>query len=137
MQENPINDLGLGYLVIKASTARGAIPLENASVYIRGAEAQNSAVIHSLTTNSSGLTEKVPLPAPLRVFSEAPSTILPYAIYDVDVFKEGYTPIKLKNVAVFDSVISIQPAIMIPLADNKYKDNYARGNDTSPGDKNT
>lgn len=137
MQGNTTDNLGLGYLVIKASTARGAIPLENASVNIRGAEAENSGVIRSLTTNSSGMTEKVSLPAPPKVLSGSPGIILPYALYDVDVFKDGYTPIFLKNVAIFDSVTSIQPAIMIPLEDNEYTDNYALGNDSSPSDRNT
>ena len=137
MQGNTNDNIGIGYLIIKASTARGAIPLENASVSIRGAESPNSSVIRSLTTNPSGLTEKTPLPAPPRALSESPGTLLPYAIYDVDVFKNGYIPIYLKNVAVFDSITSIQPAIMIPLEDNKYTDNYALGNDASPSDRNT
>ena len=137
MQSSANDNLGIGYLVVKASTARGAVPLENASVNIRGAEAENSGIIRTLTTDSSGLTPKAPLPAPPRSLSESPGIVLPYAIYDVDVFKEGYTPIYLKNVAVFDSITSIQPAVMIPLKDNKFTNNYERGDDSSPNDRNT
>ena len=137
MQENTTDKIGTGYLLVKASTARGAIPLENVSVNIRSTAPLDTGIIHSLKTNSSGLTEKIALPTPPRSLSESPGIILPYATYDIDVFKDGYLPVYLKNVAVFDSITSIQPAIMIPLEDNKYTDNYARKSDSSPSDRNT
>ena len=87
---NRAESTGVGYLVVKVSTARGAIPLENASVNIRGAEAVNSGIILSQTTDSSGQTERIALPAPPRILSESPGYPLPYALYDVDVFLEGY-----------------------------------------------
>ena len=115
---------GTGYLYIKASTASGAIPIEGATVNVRGSEQENSGIILSLITNSAGATPKVPLPAPPRRLSESPSVVIPYALYDVDVFKNGYTPLHFKDVAVFDSVTSIQPAIMIPLADGEANQSY-------------
>ena len=136
MYTPPFDSTGIGYLVIKASTARGALPLENASVNIRGAEQVSSGIYVSLVTDSSGLTQKTPLPAPPRALSESPGVILPYAVYDVDVFKEGYTDLHIKNVAVFDSITSVQPAIMVPLTDNEYTDSYDRGSDSSPDDRN-
>ena len=130
------NTQGLGYRVVKVSTARGAIPLEDASVNIRGAEKENSNVILSLRTDSAGRTERVALPAPPRRLSESPGAILPYALYSVDVFKEGYYDLHFNNVAVFDSITSVQPAIMIPMADNKYTDSYDPNADQSPDDAN-
>jgi hypothetical protein len=137
MQENMTDNIGTGYLLVKASTARGAIPLENASVNIRSTAPLETGIIRSLKTNSSGITDKISLPTPPRSLSESPGILLPYATYDIDVFKDGYLPVYLKNVAVFDSITSIQPAIMIPLEDNKYTDNYARTSDSSPSDRNT
>lgn len=125
---------GVGYLVVKVSTARGAIPLENASVYIRGAERENSDIIYSLKTNSDGLTEKISLPAPARALSEVYGNIKPYALYDVDVFKEGYTDLSFTNVAVFESITSLQPAIMIPRPDNEYNDSYEPTQNQNPSD---
>ncbi len=126
---------GVGYLIVKVSTARGALPLEGASVNIRGSDSASSGIILSLVTDSAGLTKKVALPAPPRVLSESPSIIIPYSLYDVDVFKEGYTDLHFSDVSVFDSVTSIQPAIMIPLADNQFTDNYEQGNGFSPSDR--
>ena len=137
MYDTNNEELGKGYLVIKVSTARGAIPLEAASVNVRGGDKESSGIIYATTTNSSGLTKKLELPAPPRVLSESPSSVLPYALYDIDVFKEGYIPLKLKNVAVFDSVTSIQSAVMIPLSDNKYTDSYDKSTTQSPDDQNT
>ena len=130
----PESASGAGYLIVRVSTALGAIPLENALVTIRGAEQQNSDVIYSQRTNSSGITQKVSLSAPNIRQSESPGYPRPYSIYSVDVSKEGYLPLKLENVAIFDSITSIQPAVMIPLADKKYTDSFTPKEDTSPSD---
>lgn len=107
-----------GYMVVRVSTARGAIPLEGASVGIRGNTPESSGIVYSLTTNSDGLTEKVSLPAPPRANSESPGSAENYSSWNIDVFKEGYVPIFFQNVPVFSSIVSVQPAVMIPIAEN-------------------
>ena len=104
----------VGYLVVRVSTARGAIPLEDAAVNIRGGDADQSGVLFSLRTDRDGKTRPVPLPTPERALSESPGTEPPYAVYNVDVFKEGYLPLFFHNVPVFPTVISVQPAVMVP-----------------------
>lgn len=103
----------VGYLIVKVSTAQGAIPLSGASVSIRG-ETADSDVLYSLRTNADGQTERVSLPTPPKASSESPGNVKPYATYSIDVFKDGYLPLYFQNVPVFDSVLSIQPAVMIP-----------------------
>ena len=127
-------NIGRGYLVIKVSTARGAIPLEGASVSIRGASGNSSDIIYNLTTNRDGLTPPALLPTPARLLSQSPENLQPYALYSVDVFKKGYGDLFFNNVAVFDSITSIQPAVMIPLPDNSYPDSLERKSDISPSD---
>ena len=131
------NDMntGMGYLIVKVSTARGAIPLEGASVSIRGASPENSDIIYSLRTNRSGATERVALPTPSRLLSQSPRDIRPYALYSIDVFSRGYGALALPQVAVFDSVTSIQPAVLIPLPDNAYPDSYSISAPQSPSDR--
>lgn len=60
------NEENNGYLQIRATTARGALPVENAQVYISETDrdGQNTGVIASGRTDRSGLTEKFSLPAP-------------------------------------------------------------------------
>lgn len=127
---------GTGYLIIKVSTARGAIPLEGASVNIRGATPENSDIIYSLVSNEDGLTPKIALPTPLRFLSESPGNAVPYALYNIDVFNDGYADLSFTNVAVFDSITSLQPAVMIPLPDNEYTDSFTPKYDQNPDDNN-
>ena len=104
-----------GYLIVKVSTARGAIPLEGATVNVRGGDAEDSGVHISLRTDRDGQTERIALPAPNRSASEAPNgAMVPYSVYSIDVFKEGYVPLEFQNVLIFPSVTSIQPAVMVP-----------------------
>ena len=133
-QRPPDTGGGVGYLIVRVSTALGAIPLADALVTVRGTEAHTSDVIYSQLTNSSGITQKISLPAPNIRESESPGYPRPYSLYSVDVSKEGYLPLKLENVAIFDSITSIQPAVMVPLADNSYIDSFTPKEDTSPSD---
>lgn len=112
------NEENVGYLIIRASTARGAIPLPNAAVSIRGAEAKNSGMLFSLSTNDDGLTQKIALPSPDRALSESPGNPSPFSSWNVDVFKEGYIPISFSAVPVYSGVVSVQPAIMVPIPEN-------------------
>ena len=111
-------DENQGYIIIKVSTARGAIPLEDAAVSIRGASAENSGIIYSLRTTSDGLTKKVSLPAPNISLSESPGNPFPFSTWNIDVFKEGYIPAYFQNVPVYSSITSVQPAILIPFSEN-------------------
>ena len=105
-----------GYIIVKVSTARGAIPLKDASVSIRGDTPETSGIIYSTVTNSDGHTEKIALPAPARELSETPKNTKSYATYNIDVFSDGYIPLSFRGVPVFSSVISIQPAVMVPVS---------------------
>lgn len=112
----------IGYLIVRVSTARGAIPLENAAVSIRGSTPESSGVIYSLSTDSDGLTEKISLPAPPRSASQSPRDLAPYSLWNIDVFKDGYTPVSYQNVPVYSSIVSVQPAVMVPIAENFYSE---------------
>ena len=107
-----------GYLIVKVSTARGAIPLDDAAVSIRGGNRENSDIIYSLRTNSDGLTPKISLPAPAKANSETPNGAFPFSVWNIDVFKDGYVPVYFKNVPVYASITSIQPAILVPISEN-------------------
>ncbi|MBE6596456.1 MAG: hypothetical protein E7641_02190 [Ruminococcaceae bacterium] len=123
-----------GYLIVKVSTARGAIPIEGASVNIRASNSESSDIIYTLVTDSEGKTEKISLPTPPRALSESPGNVAPYALYDIDVFKEGYADLFIHKVPLFGSITAIQPAILIPLPDNRFTDSYDPSGSSSPSD---
>ncbi len=120
MEKNPALQDGenVGYLIIRASTARGAIPLPNAAVSIKGGDPSDSDIVYSLRTGPDGLTPPVPLPAPAAALSDTPGGTRPYSVWNIDVSLEGYTPLSFSGVPVFSSVTSVQPAVMIPLPEN-------------------
>ncbi|MBQ8345224.1 MAG: hypothetical protein IJY42_03050 [Clostridia bacterium] len=103
-----------GYLIVRVSTARGALPLGGVSVKIRGSDQDSSGVIASFVTDSDGKTPRIALPTPNRSASEHPGNARPYATYSVDVLGEGYLPAYFEEVPVFPSVLSIQPAVLVP-----------------------
>ena len=120
---NQGTDASVGYLTVRVSTASGAIPLEGVAVNIRGGDVDDSAVIYSLTTNSDGLTPTVPLAAPPRENSQSPSLDVPaYAVYNLDVFRDGYSPAFFHNVPIFSGINSVQPVILLPLIENSTQD---------------
>ena len=115
---------GTGYLIVKVATASGAIPIENATVILRGAEDKNESVMLSLITDRDGLTSRIPLPAPSREDSRSPNIKRPFATYHIDVLKSGSYPQYYQNVPVFDGIIAVQNANVIPLSEGGEKNPY-------------
>ena len=107
----------IGYLVVRVSTARGAIPLENATVSVRGTSAQSSDIIYSLETDESGLTPRLPLPAPPKSNSLSPDQSTPYSLWSIDVFKKGYVTARYESVPVYPEITSVQNAELIPISE--------------------
>ncbi len=124
---------GYGYMIVRVTTARGAIPLEGAVVTVseyKGRDDGNATIgvgergnaIATYITNSSGLTERFALPAPPRALSMSPGNSKGYLTYNVKVDKEGYYQQNYINAPVFEGITSIQNADMIPLSDNGQTD---------------
>lgn len=116
-------ETGKGYLTVRVSTARGAIPLENAEVTFRSSEKNDSGVLYRVLTDVNGMTPKVPLNAPPKISSEYPGTVHPYGLYNVEVYSEGYYKQLYENVPVFDGISAIQTAELIPLEKNGVEGN--------------
>ena len=114
---------GTGYLIVRVSTASGALPLSGATVIVRGSETNFSAVIARLSSGDDGLTQKIALLTPPRSFSESPTqNQKPYASYNVEVYLDGYLTLLAHNIPIFDGITSIQPAEMIPVPQNGLPD---------------
>lgn len=116
----PQDTQSTGYIIIRVSTARGAIPLEDASISIRGGTPENSGIVYSLKSDRDGLSPKISLPTPPASLSMTPGGAPPYSLWNVDVFRSGYLPTSYQNVPVYPSVVSVQPAVMIPISENFY-----------------
>ena len=106
-----------GSLIVSVYSARGAIPIPDALVTIRGSDKDSSGVISVLISDQSGNTPKITLPAPPAAESESPGNEKPFATYNIEVDKEGFYPRQFLNVPVFSGITSIQPVNLIPLSE--------------------
>ena len=129
------NAAGYGYMIVRVTTARGAIPLEEAHVYVQnflpdktgengGGTEGKGDVIAVYKTNSSGLTDRFSLPAPPRSLSLSPGNGKSYSSYTLTVKKEGYGTRSYVNVPVFEGITAIQNADLIPLPENGQTDRF-------------
>lgn len=121
-----------GYMIVRVTTARGAIPLGGATVTVSNYAPEfvdgRGDTIAVYTTNASGLTERFPLPAPPRENSMKPNNGKGYQTYNISVAKDGYYQQYYLNAPVFEGITAIQSADMIPLPDNGQTDNFTTEN---------
>lgn len=72
--------------------------------------------LYTLTTDSSGETEVVPLPAPPLSYSLNPESLIqPYAEYNILVTAEGYEPVYVSGSELFADELTLQPIRMNPV----------------------
>jgi len=125
---NTEQNSGYGYMIVRVSTARGAIPLENAIVTVHNYDPEfeggSGDIIAVYTTDRSGRTERFALPAPSKELSLTPGNGKSYETYNVSVTKEGFYQQYYMNVPIFEGITAIQNADMIPLPDNGQTDNF-------------
>ena len=105
----------IGYLKVKVSTARGAIPLEGATVRVRAEGFGDTGAVYSLETDSSGLTDILPLPAPPRSLSQEPNGSIPYSLWEISVFCDGFISAIFSGGPVYTGITSVQNANLVPL----------------------
>ncbi len=96
-------------------TARGALPVKGASIIVSREIGGRQHVFYTLTTDESGLTPIISLPAPPKELSAAPdSPVTPYAAYDVQVNAAGYDEVLIRSMPIFDGVQSVQRIALVP-----------------------
>jgi hypothetical protein len=122
------NSDGYGYMIVRVTTARGAIPLEGAVVtvsdYLGEENADRGNAIVTDKTNASGLTDRFMLPAPPKELSMSPGNGKSYMTYNITVTKDGYYQQNYINAPVFEGITAIQNADMIPLPENGQTDRF-------------
>ncbi|MDD6212187.1 MAG: peptidoglycan-binding protein [Clostridiales bacterium] len=108
-----------GGLIIRTLTAFSNRPLAGAHVRISSIEDSAFQPIE-LTTDNSGQTEEVELPAPPLPYSLEPGTTRPYSNYRVDITADNYEPLTIDGVEIFSDSNSIQTSALRPLDSPPY-----------------
>ena len=114
--DTPKNYSGVGFLVVKISTAKGAIPISGALVTVSGTQNGDNGVYAVVMTDSDGIARKIPIPAPPKSSSESSGQNDPYATYGLEVVKAGYYSETLASIPIFDTVTSVQNVFLVPLS---------------------
>lgn len=112
----------IGFMIVEVKTANGAIPIEGARIYIYPSDGGD--VLYSLSTNSSGKSERVALNAVSKELSLVPGNPVPYTTYNVTVTAPGYYSASKSNSPVFEGVTSILPFDLIPLSENSNPESF-------------
>ena len=117
-------DSPLGTLKISVTSALGLIPVENAAVSISYTGDPDGPVM-TLTTDSSGQTPTVELPAPpVELSLEPENEKQPYSEYNIQVTADGYEPALISGSEILAGELSLQSVRLNPL-------------ETGPGVENT
>ncbi|MGN0669180.1 MAG: hypothetical protein ACI4JZ_01400 [Oscillospiraceae bacterium] len=106
---------GKGTMAFRVYTAREALPVIGAKVIITKQIGGEMHTFSVLTTDMSGQTAPITLPAPEKNLSlDSGNKIQPFSLYDAIVTKNGYAAIRYTGIPVFDGVNSVQRAAMVP-----------------------
>lgn len=112
---SPQNDRGL--LQVQVVSIQNNFPIRDAIVSV-SPRGERGRVLERLSTNSSGQTQEISLPAPPEGISLNPEEATeerPYAEYDLEIEAPGFMPLYIEGTEILSGAIAIQPAAMTPL----------------------
>ena len=110
-----------GKLQIDVTSSLGLIPIQDATVTISYTGIPD-VTIEKITTDSSGQTEEIDLPAPPPEYSLTPVEQQPYSEYNVQVEAPGYEPVMISGTEILPGVTAMQPVQLTPLETTRESD---------------
>lgn len=104
-----------GTLRVSVVSSLGRVPVAGAAVTI-SYTGDPEPPLMTLTTDSSGQTEILTLPAPAESYSLDPDTeIQPYSEYNLTITADGYEPVVITGSEILPDRLSLQNVSMTPL----------------------
>ena len=105
-----------GQLKVSLTSAINGFPIEDATISISYTGVPENQ-LEQLTTDSSGQTETIDLPAPPLDYSlDVTNEIQPYAEYTIEASAPGYETISIAGAEILASVTALQNIEMRPLS---------------------
>ena len=111
-QDNPDR----GYFRANVISTLGSKPIEGAKVQISDINFPDN-VIEEVTTDSSGQTEAIELPAPPLDYSMNPTAERPYSIYNIKITVPGYETLEISGAEILSGQTALQNASLVPIDD--------------------
>lgn len=110
-------NMAIGYLVMQARTAHDALPLNGVFVTVMDDEGNR---VYELVTDDSGETRRVALETVDKSYSQNPDfTGTPYVAYSVLAQAEGFEPLYVSDIPVFDGELAVLPLNLVPLQERQ------------------
>lgn len=112
--ERPMQDMvDRGNLSLQITSTIGLLPIENARISI--SYTGEDTVVEEITTDNSGRTETVSLPAPPLEWSlDAEQTNRPYAELNLQITAPGYQPVTIEGSELLAEATALQQVRMEP-----------------------
>lgn len=103
-----------GKLQINVTSTLGLIPVQDATVTISYTGVPD-VTVEKVTTDSSGQTQEIELPAPPLEYSLTPVEQQPYSEYNIQIEAPGYEPLMISGTEILPDVTAVQPVSLTPL----------------------
>lgn len=103
-----------GNLTINVTSTQGLIPIDNAKIEISYTR-EPDTIVTTLTTDDSGQTDTISLPAPNINYSTEPSEVKPYSEYNISITAPGYESVFISGTEILPDVTAVQPVSMTPI----------------------
>ena len=104
-----------GRLQLAVTGRNDYTPIENAVIQVTDTGNPDN-IIEELTTDNSGETPTIELPAPPVSYSLESSSAQPYSEYNFTVQAEGYSNLTISGAQILANVTALQSARLMPLA---------------------
>lgn len=102
-----------GSLKVQCFKNDSYVPLEGVRISVKPSFNNVSMENFELVTNVMGETDIIQLDAPPLAYSQQPTGMTPYSMYDLRIEKEGFQAIVVNRCQVFSGELSIQPCNLI------------------------
>jgi hypothetical protein len=108
-------DTDYGFLKVITRTGNEAMPMPGVTVTVTSVEGAETRLHYTTTTNESGETDRIPLPAPTQENDETADRRPRYRNYDVSIYHPDYLRMESRGLPIFAGITSLQKFAMIPL----------------------
>ena len=123
----------VGYLVVQTLVARSTYPVPNSIVRVYSSDSAGRHLVVQGVTDLNGSTKHFALPALPQNMYQNPSLISSFSTYDLEIEHAYFLPIYVKNVSLFENIVSIETVQMMPRSvapDNTKQIQYSIPRDT-------
>ena len=110
LSQNP----AFGTLIFQVTGGQGAFSVPNATILLTKQLNDQQSLSFTVTTDESGKTVPVSLPAPDRELSQRPGNGLVFSTYQAEISAPNYVKTEIRDLPVFDGITTIQPVNLSP-----------------------